>query len=228
MADIASLPTSVKGTTIRLTRLDDCGIRVAEGAANSRITTDAFVMAEFTPDYSSSSEIDLKNADGKVLAYEAAENLVRGSKVKLKLGGVPRHALEMMIGAELLTDTVGGTGVRGFVYPGGSTIPKKLMIEIWSRTVAGQECLPGQSFPFFYWCAPNVSKWMQTSAISWSESGAAEFEFEGFGVSSPSFEPSIAAEWPDLTWRTQVRRGGPLVNFTVPSLPAVPVGAGYD
>lgn len=128
----------IRGTAMRLTRLDACGVPVV--GACSKLITDGFITAKFTPQYDSGNEVTLRNAGGKLCVYDKPCDILKYYDAELTLCGVNPDALSMLAGYDTLLDNDGAS--VGIDY--GEDIECKLGvgIEIWTD-IANQDCSTG-------------------------------------------------------------------------------------
>lgn len=249
-------PKSVRACALRVTRLNSSGVPLDPLTANSRIQTAGFVELAVAPKYED-GKADItrwgNDETGMVMVVDRDFDVLLGLDIKLKLCGVPTAVLEMMLGANLLSDEAGITGV---ILKDDKRFACRdpLMLEVWSRNIANQTLnADGTCDNWIHWVVPLTNYWTLDSDLAFNN-GTVEVALKGFGSSSPGWYPSApdpaggfdsyVGGWPTgpapvdanplvepdswtLSDLSDIRAGGPLAWKCVGSLPAPLDDCGY-
>jgi hypothetical protein len=128
---------SIRGTVMRLTKLDACGAPVA-GAASTLIT-DGFVSVQLSPQYEDGEETKKKNAAGKIRINDKADDELSGFEVEAQFLGVNPDLFNLMSGAPVVLDHEGNAVGNRF---GATNVAASVGLEVWSD-VPGAVCEDG-------------------------------------------------------------------------------------
>lgn len=129
---------SIKGRTLRLTRLDECG--APDRAANcGYIVTDGFVSVTLSNEVEAGQEYTTKNAWGDFCVSEKDPDRVKWVNVSISLCEVDPELLDLVGGANPVlsgVDTIGATFGR---LPN----PTSFGIEVWTKAAGADPCAGG-------------------------------------------------------------------------------------
>lgn len=160
MAAITHCPAPIRGTRLRLTRLDTCGVPIV--GTSSVITTKGFISVKLTPQYETGTETILRNAGGEIALSDKAPDILKWWDVELAMVGVNPDALEMLAGYEIIidnaTDTVG-------VYYGEDIQTAGTAVEVWTD-IAGAGACAGGVARYGYLLAPFTTGYKVTSEVT--------------------------------------------------------------
>jgi hypothetical protein len=128
----------VRGTVMRLTRLDRCG-RIDESACSS-VTTDGFIEVAMTSRITEGEAITVTKANGKTCVNDTPPSTWDGWSVNITFCGVDPLAFTMVTGQDVVYDKDGlpiGFSLRDDVDLAGSGVA----LELWSD-VPSDACDP--------------------------------------------------------------------------------------
>lgn len=123
--------SSLKGRTLRLTRLDECGAPVV-GACSSIVTT-GFVTVEITPEVEAGEEYTQKNAYGEFCISEKDQDRWKWVNVNMRLCQVHPDILDLVGGGAPISD---GTDTIGAAF-GEETNSAGFALEVWTKQAGG-------------------------------------------------------------------------------------------
>ena len=180
-------PKSVRACAIRITRLNTSGVPLDPLGAETRLLTSGFMELSLSPDYLNGESLVTRSMGGEVVIVDNDFDVLLGFNLRLKMCGVPEAALAMLIGAESLP-------ISGMALPDLKRFACRdpLMIEMWSKNVAADACLPGGlpgTGTWVHWLLPRTTLWKLDSDLAYT-SGALEFSLSGYGTQNPGWFPS--------------------------------------
>lgn len=159
MPAVTHCPAPIRGTRLRLTRLDVCGNPIV--GTSSVITTKGFISVTLAPEYEAGTETTLRNAAGEIAISDKAPDILKWWTVTLAMVGVNPDALEMLAGYEIIldnaTDTVG-------VYYGEDVQTAGTAVEVWTD-IAGAGACAGGVARYGYLLAPFSTGYRVTSEV---------------------------------------------------------------
>lgn len=143
-----------RGRTLRLTRLDECGVPL-EGPDSSLVTA-GFVQVVTTPVYQDAEEIQVVNANGQACIDDQADPALRWLTTAITLCNINPAAINILTGDPMVSDDATPTAnTVGFRIDQAVTGTASFALEVWSG-VPGQTCGVGGSEQFGYWLYPFV------------------------------------------------------------------------
>jgi hypothetical protein len=92
----------IRGSKMRITRLDECGVPVA-GPATTRVSA-GFVSIALTMNYEDTNDITVKNASGQVRFSEPADSFVSSVAAEITFTEVDPDLFSMMSGNPTVLD----------------------------------------------------------------------------------------------------------------------------
>lgn len=211
-------PKSVRACAIRITRLNTSGVPLDPLGAETRLLTSGFMELSLSPDYLNGESLVTRSMGGEVVIVDNDFDVLLGFNLRLKMCGVPEAALAMLIGAESLP-------ISGMALPDLKRFACRdpLMIEMWSKNVAADACLPGGlpgTGTWVHWLLPRTTLWKLDSDLAYT-SGALEFSLSGYGTQNPGWFPSN----PDPAlgaFPSYVPGGGDLAGWPTGPAPVAP------
>lgn len=156
----------VKGTRLRVTRVDACGLPIR--GPRSRVVTEGFITATFSPVMRDAEDLEQTNAEGRVCVADRTPPELKWWNVALNLCGVDTCLKSMMLDWDVLVDWDG--------KPAGIGDQKRVSsetgvaIEVWSGVGSDDVCeIPtsddifdaaasGSVLPYGYWLVPVVKE----------------------------------------------------------------------
>lgn len=193
MAGICATP--IKGTHLRIVKLDECGIPVT-GASSLEFVTKGFVQVEMEPEYEDGEEFFERNADGELCVNQRDDPTLKYMSLTIEFCEVDPGLAQYVLDARLLTDGAAVTGT-GFALAEGEPT-NQFSMEVWQRVAGVGACDPSGQQRFIYNAWPNVGKTrIGTYTINngratlqftaWTEAASAQW---GDGPGSTSWLPS--------------------------------------
>jgi hypothetical protein len=127
---------SIKGKTVRLTRLDECG-EVVEGSC-STLVADCFVSVTLTGEYEAGDEYIQKNAWGELCINDKDPDVLKRVSVSIVFAEINPDALDILVAANPVVS--GGNTIGASV--GTAANENSFGLEIWTKKT-GQDCVGG-------------------------------------------------------------------------------------
>lgn len=135
---------SIKGKTVRLTRLDACGA-VVEGSCTT-LVSDCFISVTMTGEYEAGDEFIQKNAWGELCINDKDPDVLKRVSVAIQFAEINPDALDIIAEANPVIvggDTVGAT--FGTEANGSS-----FALEVWTKRTGVDCTVPGtQEWGYF-------------------------------------------------------------------------------
>jgi hypothetical protein len=145
----------IRGTMMRLTKLDGCG-RVVESDC-SQVTTDGFVTATLTMETEDGSEISLQNAAGNDCISDKKPNYLKYVTVEIEFCQVDPDLMALI--NENYTAVLDADG-NTVGFQGSTKVPDSagFALEIWSDVVGADVCdNPDAAGAWYYTLLPYVT-----------------------------------------------------------------------
>lgn len=198
-------PKSIKACALRITRQNECDIALDPLVANSRIQTAGFMEMNLSPDVESGEDITTKNACGDICIRDKDCDRLKGFEVELKLCGIPLTVIEMLTGATLLSDGVGGFNGAVMRESKDAACENSKMIELWSKNADKGQCtVDGTSQNLYiHWVLPRTINWEISGGLNFTN-GPLEITLTGYAENNPLWFPSYA----DSVFPSYVPGGG--------------------
>lgn len=148
--------------TLRATRLDACGEPLFEECAFA--VSDGWIEATIEPDETDGDAFLAKNAGGRALVNEKSDPLLNWYNVAITFQTQDWELWNILTNQPIYEDCNGlaaGMMIRQDIYGTGN-----VALEFWSN-VTEQECLPGESLPFYgYHLLPWVKNGRQAEVVT--------------------------------------------------------------
>lgn len=144
----------IKGTHLRIVKLDACGIPVT-GASSLVVVTKGFVQVQMDPDYEAGTEFFERNADGDACVNQKDRPILKRMKLTIDMCEVSPDALNFVLDARLITSGGATTGT-GFALNSG-TAQTNFSLEVWQRVAGSGACDPSGNQNFIYNAWPYVT-----------------------------------------------------------------------
>lgn len=127
----------LKGRRLRATRLDACGRPVY--GDDAVVTSKGFISVGFTANTAETDEINVLNAAGETIAYEASVTSLRGYGIEIVLGEVDPELFSLITGQPVVLDADGNPS--GFDIDTQITLTGQgFALELWAGAPAGDAC----------------------------------------------------------------------------------------
>lgn len=134
---------SIKGKTVRITRLDECG-EVVEGSC-STVVDDCFVSVTMSGEFEGGDEFVQKNAWGELCINDKDGDVLKRVNVSIEFADINPDALDIITDSNPVIssgDTIGTTW-------GTDLNQTSFALEVWTKRT-GVDCAPGaQEYGYF-------------------------------------------------------------------------------
>lgn len=140
----------IRGTMMRITRSNSCGVPVP--GAGGLVVTDGFVQVEATQDYEDGTEYSQRNAKGDTCVNEVGPDQFLRSNLSIQFCSVDPDVVSLITGSTVITTGAPATGTGFWVTEGA--VETHFSLEVW-QDVAGQACV-GSTPLRVYWAWPNL------------------------------------------------------------------------
>lgn len=169
---------SIKGKTVRLTRLDECGA-VVEGSCTT-LVSDCFVSVTLTGEYESGEEFVQKNAWGDLCINDKDPDVLKYVSVAVQFAEINPDALDIIAAASPVIsagDTIGASF-------GSDPNAGAFALEVWTKRT-GADCTDPASQEWGYFVLPFVRNGKIDGDIT-IENGALTMGVMGDGFGAPA------------------------------------------
>lgn len=140
---------SIKGKTVRLTRLDSCG-NVVEGSC-STLVSDCFVNVTLTGEYEAGDEYIQKSAWGELCVNDKDPDVLKRVNVSIQFAEINPDALDIITDAN---PVIASGNTIGASY-GTAANDEAFALEVWTKRT-GVDCTTGGSQEWGYFVVPFV------------------------------------------------------------------------
>lgn len=144
---------SVRGTRMRLTRLDECCTPLAAAAPCAMIVSKGFVSVAYEPEISEAEEIERKNANGDICVSDPGCDVLKWVNTTLTLCKVDPDILNFVTGAPLVLDA-DGKNVGNRIQT-GEACKVNFALEVWTD-IPGAVCSTTNAKQYGYFLAPCI------------------------------------------------------------------------
>lgn len=144
----------IKGSHLRVVRVDDCGVPVT-GAGALTIVTKGFVQVVMEPDYEDGEEFVERNADGELCVNQKDKPSLKRFSLTVDWCEVDPVLAAYTMSARLLdTEATPVTGTGWAVSEGEPE--NKFSMEVWQRVAGSGACDPSGAQRYIYNAWPHV------------------------------------------------------------------------
>lgn len=144
---------SVRGTRMRLTRLDECCAPLAAATPCAMLVSKGFVSVAYSPEISEAEEIELKNANGDICVSDPGCDVLKWVNLTLSLCNVDPEILNFVTGAPLVLDAAGAN--VGNRIQTGEACSVNFALEVWTD-IPGAVCSTTNAKEYGYFLAPCI------------------------------------------------------------------------
>lgn len=144
---------SVRGTRMRLTRLDECCAVLPVATPCAYLVSKGFVSVAYSPEISEAEEIELKNASGDVCVSDPGCDVVKWVNLTLSLCNVDPDILNFVTGSPIVLD-IGGNNVGNRIQS-GKACETNFALEVWTD-IPGAVCSSSAAKQYGYFLAPCI------------------------------------------------------------------------
>jgi hypothetical protein len=154
MAQAAVCATPIKGTMMRLVKVDACGVPVT-GTSSIVITTKGFVQVQQSPQYEDGEEFFERTADGTLCVNQKDDAILKRFQLTVDMCEIdPIGAALVTSGRVLGAESPVLTGL-GFAVSEG-VIANRFDMEIWQQVAGSNACDASGVQRYIYNAWPNV------------------------------------------------------------------------
>lgn len=144
----------IKGSHLRVVRVDDCGVPVT-GAGSLTIVTKGFVQVQMEPDYEDGEEFVERNADGELCVNQKDKPSLKRFTLTVDWCEVDPVLAAYTMSARLLDTASPATTGTGWAMSEGEP-DNKFSMEVWQRVAGAGACDPSGVQRYIYNAWPNV------------------------------------------------------------------------
>lgn len=144
--------SAIKGTTMRLVKVDTCGNPVT-GAESAEVSTDGFISIAPSPQYEEGEVYQQRTANGAFCINEKGEPELSRVSLNIQMCALDPDAFVIITGERLLTtNSVTGSGVAF----GEGLVTARFSLEVWQKVTGRGRCDASGQQRYVYWAFPNV------------------------------------------------------------------------
>jgi hypothetical protein len=153
MATVSTCATPIKGSFLRLVKLDTCGNPVT-GASSLVVVTKSFVQVQMEPQYEDGTEFFDRTADGTPCVNQVDDPTLKRLTLTIDFCEVNTSGVSYIASARELTTGAGVTGTGFAVSEGNPT--NRFSLEIWQQVAGSGACDATGAQRYIYHAFPNV------------------------------------------------------------------------
>lgn len=136
MAATSYIEPAVRGRTIRLTKLDNCG-NPATGAGGTLVST-GFATLKATKNMDTGTEVKVRNANDVIAVYQKGAMTLLNFDIELDWSVPDLGGIQMMTGDTAITDAA--TLMGGWIEQALQALGSYFALEVWTG-IANQQCV---------------------------------------------------------------------------------------
>lgn len=141
--------TPIKGTAIRVVKVDPCGVPVTGSSAG--FVTTGFIQVKMTPQYEDGQEFFERNADGGICVNQKDDAVLKRMQLQVDLCSVDPAMVAYVLSARSLLNS---SDTFGFALPEGQPT-NHFSLEAWQRVAGAGACDPTGIQRYIYNAWPN-------------------------------------------------------------------------
>lgn len=153
MATTSTCATPIKGTHLRIVKLDACGNPVT-GASSLVIVTKSFVQVEMEPQYEDGEEFFERTASGELCVNQKDDPTLKRFNLTIDFCEVNVSGVSYILSARELTTGTPTTGTGFAVSEGNPT--NRFSLEVWQQVAGSGACDATGAQRYIYNAWPNV------------------------------------------------------------------------
>lgn len=169
---------SIKGKTVRLTRLDECG-EVVTGSCTT-LVSDCFVSVTMTGEYEAGTEYVQKNAWDELCINDKSPDILKRVTVAIQFAEINPDALDIIAAANPVVNS-GSTIGASF---GSTANDSAFALEVWTKRT-GVDCTDPTTQEWGYFVAPFIRNGRVDGDIT-IENGVLTLSVAGDAFGAPS------------------------------------------
>lgn len=144
--------SAIKGTVMRLVKLDSCGAPVT-GADSAVVVMDGFISIAPSPQYEEGEVYQQRNANGAFCINEKGEPELSRVQLAISMCVLDPDGIVLMTGERLLR----GSGATGSGVAGGTgLVTARFSLETWQKVTGRGRCNAAGQQQYVYWAWPNT------------------------------------------------------------------------
>lgn len=222
MAQGSTCAAPIKGTRMRVVKLDTCGVPVT-GASSLVIVTKGFIKVEQEPQYEDGEEFFERNADGEACINQKDDPVLKRFGLTVDMCEIDPTAAAYILSAR---DIVSGSPSSGYGFIVSEGQPtNRFSLEVWQRVAGSGACDATGSQRYIYHAWPNVGS---TKVGGYSiENGRSTLQYvsETRGASTQwGYGPGTGTKWLPSTAAVATGLEHWLFGITTTAPPAVGCG----
>lgn len=154
VATVSQCATPIKGTHLRVVKLDACGIPVT-GTGSMVVVTKGFVQVNLEPQYEDGEEFFERTADGTVCVNQKDDPVLKRYMATIDFCEVNTTMYAFMASARELTVNAAGVTGMGFAFAEGSPT-NRYSLEVWQKVAGSGACDATGAQRYIYNAIPNL------------------------------------------------------------------------
>lgn len=150
---VASAATPIKGTHMRIVKLDACGNPVT-GTGSLVVVSKGFVQVQMEPQYEDGEEFFERTADGTPCVNQKDDPVLKRMQLQIEFCEINTTGVAYLASARELTANAAGVTGSGFAFSEGSP-SNRYSLEVWQRVAGSGACDPSGLQRYIYNAWPN-------------------------------------------------------------------------
>lgn len=154
MATVSTCIAPIKGTHMRIVKLDTCGNPVT-GAASMVVVSKGFTQVQMEPQYEDGEEFFERTADGSVCVNQKDPATLKRMQLTIQVCEVNVTAMSYALSVRELTTGGATTTGHGFAVSEGQPL-NRFSFEVWQQVAGSGACDASGLQRYIYNAWPNV------------------------------------------------------------------------
>lgn len=147
--------TPIKGTMMRIVKLDVCGVPVT-GASSAVVTTKGFVQVQQSPQYEDGEEFFERTADGSICVNQKDDPVLKRIQLTVNMCEIDPIGASIVTSARLI-DSSSLTPTTGTGFAVSEGVPSnRFSLEVWQQVAGSNACDATGAQRFIYNAWPNI------------------------------------------------------------------------
>jgi len=194
MAQGSTCGAPIKGTALRMVKVDACGVPVT-GSSSLVVVSSGFTQVQQSPQYEDGEEFFERTADGAVCVNQKDDPVFKRMQLQAEFCAVDPTMLAYMLSAR---DIVSGSPSSGYGFAMLEGSPtNRFSLEVWQRIAGSSACDASGNQRYLYHAWPNIGAVKLGDYTI--ENGVSKFsiaEAETRGASSQwGYGPGTGTKW---------------------------------
>jgi hypothetical protein len=219
------VPAPIKGSMMRIVKVDVCGALVTGAGSSLTVVNKSFVQVQMDPQYEDGQEYFERTADGSVCVNQKDAPTMKRLQLSVDLCAIDPVAAAYVASMRLLDDTAAPVTGTGWAMPEGSPT-NRFSLEVWQQVAGSGACDPSGAQRYIYNVWPNIGNTqVQTYTI---ENGRSTLSIQ---CETQAANANFARGWGATKWLPNNATGGALTivdhwgwNVTTTPPPTAAVG----